>query len=135
MDHTVRSRQLTIVILGDIITLLIITLVGFGSHGALSSAGWRLLSTFIPLTAAWGISSIGVGTYEQETLCKVNKLWRPFLAMVLAGPLAGVLRGFWLDQPVIPLFTVVLGGFSAIAIVVWRYIYVRVFVTNGDQNG
>lgn len=130
-----ENKQLVVIVIGDIISLVIITLIGFGSHGALKSAGLRMMSTFIPLAAAWVIASIGVGTYKPESINNLNQLWRPFLGMVLAGPLAAVFRGFWLNQPILPIFAVVLGGFSSIAIVIWRYCYWLIITKKNGKNG
>jgi len=43
--------------------------------------------------------------------------------MVLAGPMVGWLRGVWLGQVILPIFVVVLGGISALAILAWRAIF------------
>jgi len=52
-----------------------------------------------------------------------RQLWRPFWAMVLAAPLASWLRAVWLNAPILWLFVLVLGGFSALGILAWRALY------------
>jgi hypothetical protein len=43
--------------------------------------------------------------------------------MVLAGPMAAWLRGVLLNSPILPLFVIILGGVSALAILTWRGLY------------
>ena len=50
---TSRRRYLALLIVGDIITLVIVTVIGFASHGTLGSAGARMLTTFFPTAVAW----------------------------------------------------------------------------------
>jgi ABC-type xylose transport system permease subunit len=49
-----------------------------------------------------------------------KQLWRPVLAMLLAAPLAGLLRAMMLNSVVIPLFVLILGGSAALGMLVWR---------------
>lgn len=109
--------------LGDIFTLGLVTIFGFASHDELGSAGWRMLTTFVPLILAWFLVSPHLGVYQPARLSDPRQLWRPFWAMVLAGPFAAWLRGFWLNTPIQPLFVIIIGGVSALAILVWRVIY------------
>ena len=46
------SGRLTL-ILGDIITLAIVTIMGFASHGTAGSAGAYLLMAFTSLVVSW----------------------------------------------------------------------------------
>lgn len=116
------------VIAGDGITLALVTLVGFARHDELGTAGFRMLSTFIPLLVAWLLVAPHLGAFDFQRLREPLQLWRPFWAMVLAAPLAGWLRGVWLNAPIIPIFVAVLGGVSALALLLWRSIYWLVFV-------
>jgi len=108
---------------GDVITLAVVTLVGFASHNELGSAGARMLTTFIPLLAAWLLVAPHLGAFDLQRSTEFRQLWRPFWAMVLAAPLAGWMRGAWLNAPILPVFVVILGGISALALFVWRLIY------------
>jgi hypothetical protein len=48
--------------------------------------------------------------------------------MVLAGPLAAWMRGVLLgNAPILPVFVVVLGGVSALALLAWRALYCFTF--------
>lgn len=82
-----------------------------------------MLTTFIPLVLGWGLIAPFLGVYDPARATDWRQLWRPFWAMVLAGPMVGWLRGVWLDQVILPIFVVVLGGVSALAILAWRIVF------------
>jgi hypothetical protein len=117
------TRQQTVLIIGDLLTLLLVTVAGFARHAELMTSGLRLLSTFIPLATAWFLVSPHLGVFDVDRVYDPKQLWRPFWAMVLAAPLAGWLRGVWLDAQILPVFVVVLGGISALSILIWRGIF------------
>jgi len=117
------QRRRAILLVGDILVLAVVTAVGFASHGTLGSAGTRMLTTFLPVLAGWFMTAPFLGVYDPQRAADWRQLWRPFWAMVLAGPMAALLRGFWLNSPILPVFVVVLGGISALSILSWRLIY------------
>jgi hypothetical protein len=110
-------------IIGDILTLAIVTVIGFASHGTAGTAGSRMLTTFFPLLAAWLLIAPHLKVYDHDAALDGRQLWRPFWAMVLAGPMAAWLRGLLLNSPILPLFVIILGGVSALAILAWRGLY------------
>ena len=110
-------------IVGDILTLAIVTVIGFASHGTSGTAGSRMLTTFIPLVAAWLLIAPHLKVYNRDIALDGRQLWRPFWAMVLAGPMAAWLRGVLLNSQILPLFVIILGGVSALAILTWRGLY------------
>jgi hypothetical protein len=118
-----KSLKLTWLIAGDLLTLLLVTIFGFASHESLETGGTRMLTTFIPLLAAWFMVAPFIGVYQLKWATSLNNLWRPFWAMVLAAPMAAWIRGVWLGTPVIPIFVLVLGGVSALGILAWRLIF------------
>lgn len=117
------SPALVILFLGDVLTLALTTLVGFSFHGTLSTAGSRILATFLPSLVAWLLVAPLLGSYDLDRSLQLPQLWRPFWAMVLAAPMAALLRGLWLNAPILPAFVIVLGGINALAILVWRGLY------------
>jgi len=129
-----RIKLITLVI-GDIVCLGLITVSGFVRHGTLRSAGLRMLSTFIPVMIAWFLVSPFLGAYDLERVGDIRDLWRPFRAMVLAAPLAAWLRGAWLNAAIIPIFVVVLAGFNAIAVLVWRGIFLLALSRSRHSHG
>ena len=111
-------------IIGDILAILIITLIGFATHDEMDvSFIGRMSAVFFPLTLAWFLLAPWLGLFQQEMTSNVKQLWRPVMAMVFAAPLAAVLRGLILNAPIIPIFAVVLAGTSAFGMLVWRWLY------------
>jgi hypothetical protein len=110
-------------IIGDAVTLAIVTVFGFASHGTLDTAGMRVLTTYVPLLVAWFLVAPHLGVYDEARVADLRQLWRPFWSMVLAAPFAAWMRGAWLGTAILPVFVVVLGGISALAILLWRFIY------------
>jgi hypothetical protein len=119
--HTNRRRYY--LILGDILTLAIVTVIGFASHGTAGTAGTRMLTTFIPLVVAWFLIAPHLKAFDQELVRESRQLWRPLWAMILAAPMAAWLRGLLLGSPILPNFVIILGGVSALAILAWRGLY------------
>jgi hypothetical protein len=108
-------------VVGDIITLAIITVVGFATHGetALSFIP-RMFSTFIPLVVSWLLIAPWLGLFDEQIASQPNQLWRPPLAMLLAAPMTAILRAAMLNAVALPLFTLILGGSAALGMLIWR---------------
>jgi hypothetical protein len=123
---TSRQTQISVLLSGDVITLALVTGFGFATHGTLDTAGFRMLTTFIPLLIAWMAAAPFLGAYDPERALDARQLWRPLWAMILAAPLAAWLRGAWLNAPIMPVFVLVLGGFSALGMLAWRALYALV---------
>ncbi len=111
-----------ILLAGDGLVLLAVTLAGFENHSS-SLSGGRWLTSFLPLVIAWGLVAPWLGNYQQRIWQQPLQAWRVLLAMVLAAPLAGFLRAVLLNGTVIPIFVVALGGVSALSITAWRVIW------------
>ena len=116
-------KQKTLIILGDVILLAVVTLVGFANHNELTTAGLRMLATFLPLVIAWFFVAPGFGAFREEVVANPRRLWVPAWAMLAAVPLATFLRGVWLNQPIIPIFVAVMTAVSTLGILIWRGIY------------
>ncbi len=106
-------------LIGDALALMIVTLVGFASHG--EGISWRMASTYIPLLAAWGLAGGALGLLRASK--QPPSLPRMLWAALLMAPLAAWLRALWLWTPVLPIFVLVLGGNTALALILWRYAY------------
>jgi hypothetical protein len=126
MQPNQPSKQLIILICGDLITLALVTVFGFATHGTAGSAGARMLTTFLPLAAAWLLVAPLMGVFDTRRAAVLSQLWRPFYAMIIAGPFAAWMRGAWLNAPILPVFVVVLGGVSALSILAWRLFFALV---------
>ena len=111
-------------VFGDILALLITTLVGFITHreGNLSFL-LRFAAIYFPLSISWVLLAPWFGLFQPEIILNPKQLWRPVLAMLFAVPFAVVIRGLILNAPIIPIFAVVLSATSAFGMVIWRTTY------------
>jgi hypothetical protein len=131
-----QDRRLRVWLVGgDGVVLFVVTLIGFATHGELSGAGLRLLSTLLPLGTAWAVAASALGLYQVSQAVNWKQLWRVLLAMLLAAPLAGILRGFWLNGVVIPVFVTVLGATSALGLLIWRAVFARLAASHLSKAG
>lgn len=113
-----------ILIFGDILAILLVTIIGFATHGESGISFLpRMAALFFPILLAWFSLAPYLGLFEPETTSNPKQLWRPVLAMIFAGPLAVVLRGLLLSAPIIPIFAVILSATSALGMVIWRGIF------------
>lgn len=128
------ASSLTLLI-GDAITLGLVTVIGFASHDRLGTAGLRIMTTYLPLLVAWMLIAPHLKALEVKSAADVHQLWRPVWAMFLTAPLAAFLRSLWLDNPILPVFVIVLGGTSALAILIWRSIYLILVIRSGRSHG
>lgn len=110
------------IIAGDLLSVLIISIIGFASHNEVIN--WQILTTFLPYTIAWAVNAPWLDVYRPETARKPAQLWRPMLAAFLAAPMAAWLRGAWLNRAILPLFVLVLGLSAALGFFVWRLIWI-----------
>ena len=118
------GKRLFLLVLGDVLSLLVITLIGFANHKVLTTFPLgRMLSTFLPLLAGWFLISPWLGSLKTEVTSNLRQLWRPVLAMLLAAPLAALLRAVMLNSVVIPLFVLVLGCSAALGLLIWRSVW------------
>lgn len=112
-----------ILMAGDLLTLAALTLIGFATHGENGLTVLpRMAATFLPLMVAWFLAAPALGAYPAQPT-NFRALWRPVLAMILAGPLAVLLRALWLNSVVLPIFGVVLTGSGVLGITLWRTIW------------
>lgn len=117
---------------GDAAAALVITLIGFATHQS-SLTDFRWLTTFVPLCLAWLMIAPWLGVYRAEVYRSPRQLWRPALAMFLAGPWAALLRALMLNAAVLPIFALVLAASGAAGMLVWRFVYLG--LTRGGRHG
>jgi hypothetical protein len=117
-------KSTSLLILGDIFALAVITLIGFANHNELLTFPvGRVLASFLPLLAGWFLIAPWLGLFKPEITSDPRQLWRPVLAMLLAAPLTGLLRAVMLNSVVIPLFVLILGASAALGMLVWRSLW------------
>lgn len=120
-------------IFGDILTLGLITLIGFATHGETGLSFLpRMGALFFPLVISWLLLAAWLGLFQQEIISNPKQLWRPALSALFAAFLAAVLRGFILNAPIFPIFAVVLSMISALGMVLWRGIHL--LLSRRDQK-
>jgi Protein of unknown function (DUF3054) len=116
--------NLVFLVFGDIIALAVITVIGFASHGETDLSFLpRMLTTLIPLLVSWFLIAPWLGLFHMQTTSDPKQLWRPPLAILLAAPMAAILRAAMLNSVALPLFTIILGGSAALGMLVWRGLY------------
>jgi hypothetical protein len=125
----------SILILGDILAIALITFIGFARHGETGLSFLpRMAATFFPLIAGWFLLAPWFGLFQDEIIYHARQLWRPALTALFAAPLAAVLRGLILNAPIIPVFAIVLGATSAFGMVVWRGAYYLLKLKAGKER-
>lgn len=116
-----------ILILGDIIALVILTVIGFATHGETNLSYLpRMAAVFFPLVFAWFALAPWNGLLDETIISIPKNLLRIPLAFLFVAPLAVVLRGAWLNAPVLPLFVLIFGASNAIGMIVWRWLYIYI---------
>jgi len=118
------SGSKRVLIVGDVLAIVVVTLIGFATHGETDISFLpRMSAIFFPLAVTWLILAPWFGLFQQEITRNPKQLWRPILAMLFTAPLAVVIRGLILNAPIIPIFAVVLSVTSAFGMLIWRGIY------------
>lgn len=113
-----------ILLAGDVLALGVVTALGFITHGETDLSFLpRFFANFIPLAVAWILLAPWFGLFQEDITSNPRQLWRPVLAMLYAAPLAALIRAWLLHSAVIPIFAIVLGGTSALGILLWRGLY------------
>lgn len=121
-------------LLGDALVLVLVTISGFATHGDIGNL-IRMLTTFIPLTISWFVVAPFFGLFNEALIIQVSQLWRIIFAMMTVVPLAAWLRGMWLQTPILPIFVLVLGSVSILAMLLWRALYLLINKYAGQPHG
>jgi hypothetical protein len=111
----------TAAIIGDVLVIVVLTIVGFATHETLGQVS-RLLITVAAFLAAWAFVAPWFGVFDPSTISMAGKVWRVALAWVAAAPLGAVVRGLVLGIDVPPIFVVVMAVVTGAGLVVWRLI-------------
>ena len=111
--------------LGDLIAIAILTVIGFVTHRETDASYLpRMAATFVPMAVSWFALAPALGLFDAERVQNARQLWRPALTAFFASQLAVILRGLWLQDDALPLFGIILGVSSALAMTLWRGIWV-----------
>ncbi len=114
--------------IGDLIAWLILTLIGFASHGELQPAAWpRMLATFLPLLLAWFPLAHLLGVLRSPSSLSPSYLLKLSVTVIYAVSLAVILRAAWLHSVAVPLFALVLSLTSIAGMLFWRLLHFVAF--------
>ena len=118
------THNRSFLIIGDMLAIGLVTILGFATHGETDISFLpRMAVVFFPLVIAWFMLAPWLGLFQDEIIHNARQLWRPALTALFTAPVAAVLRGLFLNAPIIPIFALVLGATSALGMSVWRAIY------------
>lgn len=123
--YIVNSRLHWKLVIGDALAIALAVLYGLQFHQLEGQIAQRFAFTFLPWTLAWLSSASALGLYKQVRF-SAGLIGLVLWAMTLASPLAGLLRAVWLGSTVLPLFVLIMGAVTALAIIIWRLIYFRI---------
>jgi len=113
-----------ILVLGDIAAVVIVTIVGFATHGEMGvSFLSRMAASFFPILVGWLLLAPWFGLFDEQVVSNPKLLWRVLLVVFFSAPLAVILRAFILGAAALPLFTLVLGSTTAFGLIIWRVLY------------
>ncbi len=115
----------TILILGDVLAIALLTVIGFATHGETDASYLpRMAAAFFPVVFAWFVLAPWFGLFDEGVTSNPKNLLRIVLVMLFAAPTAVILRAAWLNSAALPLFTLILGSTNALGMIVWRWIYI-----------
>ena len=121
-----NSKRL--LVLGDILTIAILTVIGFAKHGEADASYLpRMGAAFFPVLIAWFLITPWFGLFEEQVITNPKNLWRIAMAVLFAAPFAVVFRAVLLNAAVLPLFVLILGGSHTLGMMAWRWVYI--FIT------
>jgi hypothetical protein len=135
MNISESNKPLFILLAGDMLVLALVTVVGFANHGRLNAVGLYMLTTFIPLLAAWLLIAPHLRVFDPRHTGDPRQLWRPLWAMALAAPMVGFLRALWLQSVIDPVFVLVMAAFGGLGLLIWRSLFIVLFNRKTPQHG
>lgn len=119
VSNYLSRSHLSVLIIGDAVFLLAVTLIGFATHDR-SLGGGRWLVTYLPLLGSWVLAAYLLGLYRPGTNSPLKVVGLVTAAAVFAAPLAVMLRALWLQQTMIPVFGLVMMAMTAAGMGLWR---------------
>jgi len=108
---------------GDIIAIFLTVAIGFRNHETLNIFFQRFAFTFIPWTFSWLLIAPKFQLFDDPAQKLTAQIKKIIFAMVIASPLAAILRAAWLGSTALPFFALIMGASSALRLIIWRIIY------------
>ncbi|MHB8134871.1 MAG: DUF3054 domain-containing protein [Anaerolineaceae bacterium] len=116
-------------LLGDWLTLALVTVIGFLSHNQQIQFG-RFLAIAIPICLSWILTAPWFGILTRGKDQGLKNWWKIGWAVLLAVPLAVILRGLVLGSAVQVSFTFVMIATSMLGLWIWRFVWSIVLTKN-----
>lgn len=110
-------------LLGDFLTLTLVTVLGFVTHDRTDAGLMRFLASLLPFGLGWLLSAGALHLLHPQQVQQRPSLRNLLWAALLAAPFAGWLRAFWLQTTVIPIFVLVLFATNALGLILWRFAF------------
>ncbi|MDN4595376.1 DUF3054 domain-containing protein [Polycladomyces subterraneus] len=116
-----RSASIISLIAGDLLVLVLFTVIGRISHSLPLAVGAILWTTF-PFALAWLVIAPLMGLYRPDVQTRfLSVTWRVGLAVLVAAPLGSYLRGIFLGHHIIFIFYVVTTVTLLLMMWLWRW--------------
>lgn len=116
-----NSKGRWILIVGDVLVYLLVTIFGFIRHDLFGQTDIiRFLATFIPYSVARFLIAPALGMYDLPELKDYKGYWKIMLAATYAAAVGALLRGLWLNTPVILVFAFVIMDLTIVLMLLWR---------------
>jgi hypothetical protein len=122
--NTVKKEIDFPLLLGDWVALALVAVIGFWSHTQTIQIG-RFFAVAVPLCLAWLITAPWFGILAAGKQHGWQEWWKIGWAVLLAIPLAAVMRGWILNNPVQITFTFVMIATSLLTLWIWRFIHMQ----------
>ena len=124
-NKQIRTRDIAVVLLGDIAVFLSFVMLGKTEHGIIQSNA--LIRTALPFAIVWLAISPWLGTYRISTLYNFRTtVWRIPLTWLLCGLIALVARAALTDRPLTLNFTLVAIVVQGALLISWRGVFMMV---------
>jgi len=116
-----KNTSIISLIAGDLLVLVLFTVIGRISHNLPLSVGAVLWTTF-PFALAWLVIAPLMGLYRPDVQTRfLSVTWRTGLAVFVAAPLGSYLRGILLGHHIIFIFYVITTVTLLLMIWLWRW--------------
>ena len=112
-------------VVGDVLVLVVLTVLGFSTHSTLDET-WRLVVTTLGVLVAWAVVAPWFGVFSTNVLTRPSSVWHVAWAWAIAAPVAGFLRAWVLGVGVSATFVLVLIAVNGSVLVMWRAAYAAV---------
>jgi hypothetical protein len=109
-------------LLGDWLTLALITAIGFISHNQQFQIG-RFLATAVPVCLAWLVTAPWFGVLSKGERPFLLEWWKVAYAIVLCTPLAILIRGLILNSSIQVTFVLVMIAMCMLGLWIWRFLW------------